>query len=158
MNDYEHLKGLTYIEGSQDCYGLLRQYYQHNYSLQMANYARPLGWHIVGMDLISDNLNAEGFEVVDVPFNRLELGDGIVMAIARSVLANHVGVYVGNNYMLHHLFKQKSCVENLDLSWKKRTLTVVRHPQVTEKNKYRTLPTVNITELLPPHVRANYPS
>lgn len=157
MIEYESLKGTEYVGGRDDCYGLLRKFYKLNYDLQLANYARPYGFAHNNLDLISENLENEGFLPVEISLSRLELGDGIVMAITRALLANHVGVYVGNNYMLHHLFKQKSSLENFGDSWKARTLTVVRHPAVTEKNKLMVRPVVDLTELLPPHVRARYP-
>lgn len=155
MNEF---LGIPYLDGKDDCYGLCRKYYHLKYGLKLTNYARPLGFNFKGLNLISENLLREGFEYVDVSHDRLELGDGIVMAIAGALLANHVGVYVGNNFLLHHLYQKKSCKENFGPKWRARVLNIVRHPTVTEINRERKIPELNILELLPPHVRFKVPT
>ncbi len=134
MRSYLGLEGLPYVEGRDDCYGLLRKYYWKNYQIRLENYARPFGFSFQGMDLINKNLEQEGFEYIDLSLNHLEIGDGLVMSIGRTPLANHVAVYVGNRMILHHLQGQKSIAENLSDRWKARVLNTVRHPKVTEQN------------------------
>lgn len=133
MKSYIDLEGLPYAEGRDDCYGLARRYYR-KYGLNLRNYARPTGFSYYGMDLISKNLEAEGFVYLDVALDRLEVGDGITMAINRSEFANHVAVYVGNRMILHHLHGAKSIAENFSDRWKSRVMNIVRHPKVTEQN------------------------
>ena len=153
-----NLKNIQYTEGDCDCYGLFRKYFKQYYDLELTNYARPLSFWEANLDLISQNLNNEGFEVIDTGLDRLELGDGIVMVLSGSRVANHLGVYVGNNQFLHHLYKQPSRVENYGSNWRRRTLTIIRHPEVTFKNSQTPIPSVNIQDLMPPHVRqANTP-
>jgi cell wall-associated NlpC family hydrolase len=91
-----------------------------------------------------------------VPFNRLEIGDLLMMRLAnRSGHANHIGVYVGNGYMLHHLFNQKSVADPLTDRWTGRVLDVIRHPDITAKN-LELVEKVDIMNFLPPHLRARY--
>ena len=41
---YEHLIGIEYKHGSNDCYGLIRRFYKDNFDLNLRNYARPHDW------------------------------------------------------------------------------------------------------------------
>lgn len=146
MRSYSDLLGKVYVEGDYDCYGLLRRYYKRMYDLELRNYARPNGFGYNGLNLITDNFDLEGFEVTS---DALQIGDGIIMGIARSPMANHVAVYVGRGMILHHLYNTKSCEESFDASWKRRVLNIVRHPKVTEQNKLTPFEIVRVT---PPYV------
>ena len=150
------LEGIPYLTGKDDCYGLMRKYFLKEYGLKLSNYARPFDFGRQGIDLISENISREGFENVDVPLPMLEVGDGITFAITGSRIANHIAVYVGNNFVLHHLYKAKSCKENFSNMWKSHVLNVVRHPEVARQNSLRVTPTLDILSLLPPHVRAQF--
>ncbi len=152
------LEGIPYLTGKDDCYGLIRRYFKEEYDLRLSNYARPFDFGGRGIDLISENIQREGFENVDVPLSMLEIGDGITFAITGSKLANHIGVYLGNNFFLHHLYRAKSRKENFSKTWKNHVLNVVRHPEVTRQNSLRVTPTIDILSLLPPHVRAQFSS
>ena len=148
MNSYSELLNKSYTDGDYDCYGLARRYFRKEYGLQLSNYARPVSFAHQGMNLISQNLAREGFVFVQASLDFLQVGDGIVMSIARAPLPNHVGVYVGNNYMLHHLYNSVSEVTNFDVSWKKRVVNIVRHPEVTRLNSLKPR---EIIEVYPPH-------
>ena len=151
--DCKDLENIQYVEGKDDCYGSIRGFFRKHYELVLSNYARPFGFALNDLNLISDNMYREGFEPVNVPLKRLELGDVIVLAITGSSLANHLGVYVGNNYFLHHLYKRKSAVEDYGRLWQKQTLNIIRHPKVTEVNNSRPVEIVKLIDLMPPHVR-----
>lgn len=131
---YKDLLGLPYIEGTQDCYGLLRQYYAINYGLSLRNYARPLDF-ADSFDLISQNFSSEGFIVLDVSLDRLQIGDGLLFRLNNKRFVNHVGAFVGNGYVLHHLYQRLSSIDALTQVWKNRVVSVVRHPEVVELNK-----------------------
>jgi cell wall-associated NlpC family hydrolase len=149
---YKHLLDLPYIEGEQDCYGLARRYFQDVYDLEMRNYARPLDFAWEGIDLIQDNFQTEGFCPVDVALNNLQVGDGVLMRLAGCPKINHVGVYVGNNLILHHVYGKLSCTDNFSMNWKRRVAGIVRHPDVEEINRNRAPEKLNFLDLLPPHV------
>ena len=144
---YEQLLGLPYIEGKQDCYGLVRNYYRMNYGLELGNYARPGDFAHANLDLISDNFFNEGFKIVEVPLSNLDIGDGLLMQINGSPLVNHVAVYVGNNMILHHLYQGMSKEDDYSLRWKSRTVTVVRHPEISEAN-WKGLGTLDFMQVL----------
>lgn len=149
------LEGRPYVEGDQDCYGLFRAYFKKVYDLHLSNYARPFGFAYQGLNLLGENVNKEGFEFIDTHLSRLEVGDGLLMSLASAPYANHIGVYVGNNMILHHLFSGRSIAEDFNIKWRARVLNVIRHPLVTEKNKYRPVEKVIIK---PPHVPNKLPS
>lgn len=151
MDTVRKLLGIPYLDGKDDCYGLVRRYYHTEYGLILRNYARPIGFDKAGLSLLSDHFSKEGFVVVNIPLNQLQPGDAVLMAIA-SHTANHVGVYVGEGQFLHHLYRRPSELSPLDDRWKARVLYVVRHPDVEEVNNRREKVT-SLSALLPPHLR-----
>lgn len=160
---YSELLGLPYDDGDRDCYGLCRRFYLKNYDIELPNYARSSSFFADGIaaSLIADFFIASDFKVVDVPFNRLEVGDGLLLCVPVPGWprgeANHVGVYVGNGLFAHHLINKQSCEDSLSDAWKRRILSVVRHPMVTEKNKEMTSGAkVDVLSLLPDHVKQKY--
>lgn len=155
--DYKHLLNLPYVEGFQDCYETARRYYCSRYDLILRPYARPTDWHTNGMNVIVDNFLAEGFEIADVGKNQLQIGDGLLFRI-RSEVVNHIGVYVGNNFFLHHLYKRSSEESALQSMWFRKLVYIVRHPEVTELNRKTPPVKVNFMDTLPEHVRQNPPA
>jgi cell wall-associated NlpC family hydrolase len=149
-------EGVPYKVGRDDCYGLARRWLKDKYGVTLTNYARPFGFEEEGLNLLTDFFQKEGFVIVSVPFNRLEIGDGLIMRLAnRSGNPNHVGVYVGNGYMLHHLYNQKSVADPLTTRWTSRVVDIYRHPDVTAKNQELNAK-VDILNFLPPHLKAKY--
>lgn len=143
--------GLPYIDGKQDCYGLVRRAYHEAYGILLRNYARPIGFDHDGLDLITDNFRREGFEVVEPALTLLEPGDGLLFKVA-SKTVNHVGVITCGTRFLHHLYQRSSAHDTLDPRWQNRLYAIVRHPDVTELNKQLS-EKVDLLSLLPPHLR-----
>lgn len=142
-----------YKDGKDDCYGLARQYYQQEYGLTLRNYARPIGFDHEGLDLLMGNFIKEGFCSLPVSgISYLEKGDGLLFSILGSKTVNHVGVYVGSGYFIHHLYEKMSKCESLDQRWYQRIALVVRHPEVSTTNIKR-IGKTNLLDLLPPHLR-----
>lgn len=151
---YQHLLNIPYEDGAKDCYGLIRQFYKDEYGLVLRNYARPIDIFKSGRDLISENFQREGFEITEQNFRDLQFGDVLLIAIASPIM-NHVGVYVGNQQFLHHLYNRPSSADNYSTAWQERTLSIARHPFVTEKNDSRAV-NIDLFEMLPPHVKHRY--
>lgn len=153
--DYQHLLGKPYIEGYQDCFGLVRNYYHDLYEIDIRNWARPVDAFYNGMDLLSvSNWREEGFELTEDSVERLQIGDVLLIAIGCKI-ANHTAVFVGNHHIIHHLADKKSAEDSFSGAWKKRVMNVVRHPFVTEENK-KIINSVDLLELLPPHVKVRH--
>ena len=97
------------------------------------------------------------YSMIDVPvkvsgITSLRKGDGLLFSILGSRNLNHVGVYVGSGYFIHHLYNGMSKCESLDARWFNRISLVVRHPDITRINDNR-IGTVSLLDLLPPHLR-----
>lgn len=143
--------GLPYRDGIDDCYGLVRRFYRGEYGLHLRNYARPVGFDHGGLELLRDNFEREGFEIVNVALPLLEPGDGLLFMVgSRSI--NHVGVITQPGRFLHHLYRKASSHDNLDPRWQQRLSLVVRHPDVQAINKQR-LGSQSLLDLIPPHLR-----
>lgn len=153
--DLNDILNKPYKDGCHDCYGLARQYYAKEYGLALRNYARPIGFDHEGLDLLRDNFDKEGFELIKTQsVSSLEKGDGLLFSIAGSKTINHVGVYIGSGYFVHHLYQKMSKCESLDTRWYNRIVAAVRHPDITELNLAR-ITTVSLLDILPPHLRAS---
>lgn len=152
---YAPFLGIAYEAGENDCYSLAQNYYKAVYGLDLPDYARPEDFAYTGLDLIYRFMTDDGFSVVETSLNKLERGDAILMRIGRSTVINHIGVYVGNNEFIHHAFNKPSMQEDYGGAWRQRTLTVLRHPDVTDINK---VPgeTASMLDLLPDHIKVRH--
>ncbi|WP_110641780.1 NlpC/P60 family protein [Salinicola sp. CPA57] len=92
------LIGRGFIHGVQDCYSLIRDYYELELNVNLPEYPRSWEWWKLGQDLYSKNHESAGFIRVYEP----QRGDMIYMQI-RSGVPNHGAVYLGNNLILHHV-------------------------------------------------------
>lgn len=158
---YESLLGVPYDDGDHDCYGLCRRYYEKNYGMSLPNYARSADFFSAGIDLVSQFLLEADFAVVDVPLSRMEPGDGLLLCVPvrgwPQSRVNHVGVFVGNGTFIHHLWGKESCEDYLDATWARRILSVVRHPDIAEKNAAMIQATaVDFLSMLPDHVKRKH--
>jgi len=123
---FEHLVGRDFIHGSDDCYGLQRQFWKDNFELDFPDYARPDNWWDQGMDLYSDNFADCGFHVMEVRPDKVQLADVFLMAV-RSRVSNHAAVYVGGGKILHHFIGRRSEVIEYSGLWRNKTTAILRH-------------------------------
>lgn len=140
---YEHLKGMKFEHGVQDCYTILRQFYQDNFNITLGDYARQDGWWDKGQNLYVDNFRKEGFHLVDSPRWELKKADVILMAM-RSPVANHCAIYLGDGNILHHFYGRFSNVELYKGLWYNATVGVIRHKDVSVPDDFQVL---NILDL-----------
>jgi proteasome lid subunit RPN8/RPN11 len=94
------LIGREWVWGVQDCWTLVRDWYteQGRTLPDWQRPARPEDFEAAPM--FADLWGEAGFEQVD-PADMQE-GDAVLMAIGNARL-NHIGVYVGDQMLLHHL-------------------------------------------------------
>lgn len=148
--------GIPYKEGRDDCYGLLRKYYRQEYDLRLRNYARPGDFAYSGLDLLQKYFQDEGFRITNVSTHRMDLGDVILMQVGnRCPSVNHVGIYVGAQKVLHHLVDDVSRITELDVRWRRRIMTILRHPEAEAINHERREATDPMI-LIPPHMRVRH--
>lgn len=128
--------GKDFIHGTQDCYALIRDFYQVAFNIKLTNYARPDYWWNYNMDLYSDLFFREGFRTVEIARPRdLQYGDIILMAI-KSTQPCHAGIYVDDGKILHHFYGRKSSIELYKSLWYNATTSVIRHKDVVIDTTY----------------------
>lgn len=153
MIKYDHLIGIPFEHGKNDCYEIIRRFYTDNYSITLTNYARPDNWWDTDLDLYSDNYKREGFETLDIALSDVRIGDCFLMAVMTRQ-ACHAGIYVGDNLMLHHFLNRRSKVDSYKGIWRNATVAIVRHKDVPYVPKV--YDTVDVMDLLPAHRRERY--
>ena len=130
--EYQNLLGVMWAHGTADCFTLVQKFYEHNFNIAIASYARPSLWWIRNpeLDLIKANMKTEGFDVVTLRHARsLQAGDVICMAIG-STVGNHLGVFLGGNKFLHQPFRALSRVDLWAGDWANKFVFAGRHPDV----------------------------
>lgn len=129
-NFYAKLVNRPYVEGVNDCYGLLRDFYKLCYNITLPDFARPEHlWVTPNNNLWANMAEHADIGLLHVPPARLREGDIIAFAV-RSSHMNHLGVYVGNNLFLHHVYNKPSEVSILSVGWQGLILGKGRHKDV----------------------------
>lgn len=130
---YEELLGREYSNGKMDCYAVVRDFFKLNWGIELTDYARPhLWWRNPEVKLYENNYHKEGFKVVDIPLDRVEIGDCVLFCIGSAGQASHIAVYVGEGKFLHHFYNQRSVVEQLPRDFRRRIAGIIRHKDVPE--------------------------
>lgn len=150
MFRYEDMQGRPYVEGRDDCYSLMREYYRKAWGLHLPNIARPMRfWEEPTLDLYS--LYASfGFQAVTDEDYRV--GDGLLMPIF-TAFNSHAAVVVAPGKILHHLPGQLSVVDSLRPKWSGRATVHLRHPSVTPSPTPETQ--IQLHEVVDAHVFRN---
>lgn len=128
--------GKKFVHGIDDCYSLVREFYEREFGLQLTNYARPDNWWNDGGNLYMDNFKKEGFYIVDELEDK-QFGDLFLIAFGAKV-ACHAAIYVGDNKILHHVTNRLSTVDKYAGCWRNWTLARIRHISNKKDIKERT--------------------
>lgn len=143
MSKYENLVGHPYVAGRQDCFSVIRDYYQQNFGIRFKNYARPdRFWEDPALDLYQLFGREGGVMVHD---NSVQTGDVLLIPLMTRIAA-HAAVVVGDNLMLHHPPGGLSCVEPLRPRWLSRAAMVLRHPAVVSDDYIQTVHLHEVTD------------
>ncbi|WP_454287266.1 NlpC/P60 family protein [Rhizobium arsenicireducens] len=146
---YEHLLNRTFAYGKQDCYSLVREFYQDNFDILLPNFARPKAFWDHGINLYGDLYHKVGFYPLDCHPSEYRVGDVFLMAV-RSEVANHVGVLVGHNLVAHHLWGRLSVAEPYRNLLRNTTVAVLRHKDVQQDQVQGTQ---SLLDLVSPHIK-----
>ena len=137
------LVGRNFHHGWQDCYSLVRDFYNRELGIKLENFERKDKWwedpnH---KSLYIDNFTNSGFYEV----SEQQYGDMIVCKVGRTAHPNHAVIWLGNNgqfkseysdacvgstLILHHLYNRKSIREIFTQEWQERTVKILRHRDV----------------------------
>lgn len=112
-----------FVHGIWDCYSLVRDWYQQERGIELANFEREDEWWTRGENLYMRHYAEAGFYAHSGP---LEIGDVILMQY-KADETNHGGVYLGDGKMLHHLYGQRSCIVPYGGTWQERTILTLRY-------------------------------
>lgn len=133
--DYYTPKPINYLNrdfqiGIFDCFTLVRDYYKHELGINIKNYFRDEKWFDKNPEIFDKNIEREGFEIVHsgkLDGFELQIHDCILFELSKLKKSNHIGVYVGNNYFLHHPMKGKSILQKIDSYYGQKIRYVIRH-------------------------------
>ena len=133
------LIGREYYHGTQDCYSLVRDYYERELGITLPDFERKDAWwedpnHA---PLYEKNFEKAGFLQV----HDLQKHDVILCRVGRTHHVNHALIYlgdgklksekapkvIGDNLVLHHPHGRLSVREIYGESWQKRTAMIVRY-------------------------------
>ena len=122
MVDCRSLIGKKWEYGQNDCYSLLREYYE-KLGVKLPDFERPEN---LGM---TDSLflrYAQSLNFVPVDFEDRKPNDVLLMRLATRT-PMHAAVYLGNDKILHQRADSVSTVEPLRGYYRKRVAAVFRH-------------------------------
>lgn len=134
------LIGRDYHHGYQDCYSIIRDFYNRELGVQLIDFERKDDWwsdkdH---KSLYLENLDAAGFYEVREP----QYGDMLVCNVGRTEHPNHAVIWLGDQWqlkseestscfggplILHHPYGRKSVREIFGQQWQERVVKIVRH-------------------------------
>lgn len=126
---HSNLLGKSFELGTQDCYTVVRDFYQQMFQIDLPNYARPKQFWKEGMNLYMDRFHRHNFRVLDVHPSEYQYGDLVIMSV-QSRVGNHAGVLVENGQLLHHFTGRLSEVTPYRGIWRNSTIAVLRHQDV----------------------------
>lgn len=127
--EYRHLVGLNFDHGKRDCYEIARDFFRDNFGIELRPYLRPDDWWNHDLNLYMEHFSKEGFYLVDEHPTEWRLGDVALIALL-SPVANHCGIFVEPNKILHHVWGRLSAVDDYKGIWKNNTVAVIRHREV----------------------------
>lgn len=122
------LVGRTWAHGVLDCYSLIRDYYRETLSIELLDFERDADWWNKGQNLYLENFERAGFR--EVPLHDAKTHDVILMQVMSPVI-NHGAVYLGDDWILHHVHRRLSCRDIWGGYYRKHSIKVVRY---AEKN------------------------
>lgn len=121
------LEGRECVINVSDCLTLVTDYYAQEYGIHLPAIPRAVDWVERGEDLINENLTRFGFTQVS-PVDA-KPGDVVLFKLPRSSVADHLGVYLGGDRVLHLLWGRLSCIESLS-TYVRFIDKVVRHKEL----------------------------
>ena len=120
------LLGRTWVWGSQDCASLVYTWYREKRNIILKDWARPKSVKNFYKEMnFADLIEQTGFKKLkkDQPS---QAGDVILFG-ENDNQQTHIGLYIGNQTMLHHEIRKLSCREFYGKNWLELTLDRYRY-------------------------------
>lgn len=113
-----------FVLGHTDCWGLVMSYFRQEHGIELNDYRVDYAWWESGEESrYLDNWHECGFR----EFNgEPGAGDLVIMQVQAPV-ANHAGVLLEGNMLLHHLYGKLSQRVPYGGYFRERTIKIVRH-------------------------------
>lgn len=115
------LVGQEYTYGESDCYTLVQQYYANKLNIKLKDYTRG-GTVECDAENILQGLNNDGFVRVNSPKEH-----DLLFFNLEGALPHHMGVYLNNNKILHHLRGRLSSRDSLSRLYLENLWGCYRH-------------------------------
>lgn len=139
------LIGREYSHGIQDCYTIVKDYYNRELSIDLPDFTRDDRWweNASNASLYEENFKAAGF--ISVPKEDIKLHDVLICYWGDTALPNHALIYLGSNptlkseqhapligarLYLHHLYDCKSCVSIMGDARYNSVILALRHKEL----------------------------
>ena len=143
---WDNLIGVAFLMGQNDCFSMTRNFFDQNFDMCFADYARPIDWDADNLNLIEACFGNEGFEKI-THWTAADLRPADVMCMAvGSTNPNHFATFVGDNMMIHHLAYRLSSEEPYRDFWRTATCFVLRHPAIPDLRPV--YPDIDLGEIL----------
>lgn len=109
------LVGREWVWGVHDCWALCRDWYAQELGISLRDWPRPASPELFNAAPTFDSSWADtGFRALEAD-EELERGDLVLLSIGLATGAlNHIGVYVGDQLLLHHLMHRLSSQDIYD--------------------------------------------
>lgn len=128
----EELEGKQFQLGQQDCFTLVRDFFQKNFSISIPDISRPNDWVPEESDLINQHYHLSNFEKLDVDETWPPRPADVLVCTVGGSVPNHLVVFLGGNQILHHKVAMLSSRETMRPAWKRYTSYILRHPDVPD--------------------------
>ncbi|WP_391528483.1 C40 family peptidase [Photorhabdus akhurstii] len=118
------LIGRPFVLGHTDCWGLIMSYFKQEHDIALNDYRVDYHWWENSKEnRYLDNWYECGFREFS---GEPKVGDMVIMQVSAPV-ANHAGILLSDNMLLHHMCGQLSQRVPYGGYWKERTVRVLRH-------------------------------
>jgi len=118
------LIGRQWVYGAHDCYGCMRDGFEHFTGIKIPDFPRDWLWWENGENIIEGQFAEAGFKQVTGEWRHCDV---IGMKVWPSKVVNHLGLFVSPDLILHHLFGRLSAREVYGGVYQMTTVLHLRH-------------------------------
>ena len=116
------LIGRYYISNVFDCFTLARDFLYITYGIDVGIHPRPGNWQDWNPYYIERTWSKLNFSSVN---GNLQYGDIVLFTIGTNYI-NHIGVYIGDDRFIHHLYQRNSIIDSFS-KWNKQFKKAIRY-------------------------------